>query len=96
MRVQEGVDMFSTCENLAKRLESVDKDVSSVDVKEVQAKLTEEWMSLMEAIQERDKKLEFAGEIRRFNRDIAEALSRIGEKNAKLQTDDTGRDTKSA
>ena len=35
MRVQEGVDMFSTCENLAKRLESVDKDVSSVDVKEV-------------------------------------------------------------
>ena len=53
-------------------------------------------MSLMEAIQERDKKLEFAGEIRRFNRDIAEALSRIGEKNAKLQTDDAGRDTKSA
>merc|ERR1712106_78007 len=84
------------CENLAKRLESVDKDVSSVDVKEVQQKLTEEWMSLIEAIQERDKKLESAGEIHRFNRDIAEALSRIGEKDAILQTDDTGRDTKSA
>ena len=34
-------------------------------------------MSLIEAIQERDKKLEAAGEVHRFNRDIAEALSRI-------------------
>ena len=58
LRVQAGEDKFSTCENLAKRLESVDKDVSNVDVKEVQVKLTEEWMSLIEAIEERDKKLE--------------------------------------
>ena len=42
------------------------------------------------------KEFESAGEIHRFNRDIAEALSRIGEKDAILQTDDTGRDTKSA
>ena len=62
-------------------------------MKEVQANLTQEWMSLIEAIQERDKKLESAGEIHRFNRDIAEALSKIGEKDAILQTDDTGRDT---
>ena len=48
--MQGGEDTFSTCENFAKRLESVDKDVSSVDVKEVQAKFTEEWMSLIEAI----------------------------------------------
>ena len=59
----------------------------------MQANLTQEWMSLIEAIQERDKKLESAGEIHRFNRDIAEALSKIGEKDAILQTDDTGRDT---
>ena len=45
LRVQAGNDEFSTCVNLAKWLESVDKDVSSVDVKEVQAKFTEEWMS---------------------------------------------------
>ena len=67
-----------------------------MDENEVQAKLTEEWMSLLEAIHEIDKKFESAGEIHRFNRDIAEALSRIGEKDAILQTDDTGRDTKSA
>ena len=94
--MQAGEDTFFTCENLAKRLESIDKDVSSVDVKEVQAKLTEEWMSLLEAIHERDKKFESAGEIHRINRDIAEALSRIGEKDAILQTDDTGRNTNSA
>ena len=44
--MQAGEDKFSTCENLAKRLESVDKDMSSVDVKEVQAKLSEEWIFL--------------------------------------------------
>ena len=49
-----------------------------------------------EAIQEKDKKLESAVGIHRFNRDIAEALSRIGEKDAILQTEDTGKDTKSA
>ena len=34
MRVQAGEDKFSTCENLAKRLGLVDKDVSNVDVEE--------------------------------------------------------------
>ena len=42
------------------------------------------------------KEVESPGEIHRFNRDIAEALSRIGEKDAILQTEDTGMDTKSA
>ena len=65
LRVQAGEDKFSTCENLAKRLESVDKDKSNVDMKEVQAKLTEEWRSLIEAIEERDKKLKSAGEMHR-------------------------------
>jgi spectrin beta len=65
LRVQAGEDKFSTCENLAKRLESVDKDKSNVDMKEVQAMLTEEWRSLIEAIEERDKKLKSAGEMHR-------------------------------
>ena len=56
LRVQAGEDKFNTCENLAKRLESVEKNVGTVDVKEVQAKLTNEWMPLIEAIQEKDKK----------------------------------------
>ena len=46
LRVQSGEDKFSTCQEVL----SVDKDVSIVDVKEVQAKLTEECMSLMLAI----------------------------------------------
>ena len=93
VRVQAGENKLSNCEYLAKRLESVDKGVSNVEVKEVQAKFTEEWMSLIEAIEKRGKNLESAGEI---HRDIAEALSRIGEKSTILQTDDTARDTKSA
>ena len=58
---------FSIYEKLAKRYESVDKNVRSVDVKEVQAKLNEEWRSLSEAIQKRHNKLESAGEISQFN-----------------------------
>ena len=46
LRVQSGEDKFSTCQEVL----SVDKDVSIVDVKEVQAKLTEECMSLIWAI----------------------------------------------
>ena len=55
-------------------------------------KSVEEW--IIEAIKETVKKLESSGEIHRFNRDIAEARSRIGEKSPLLQTDDAGRDTK--
>ena len=58
--MQAGEEKFSACENLAKRLESIDKDVSIVDVK---AKLSEELVSLIEAIEERDKKLESAAKI---------------------------------
>ena len=53
-------------------------------MKEVQAKLTAEWMSLIEAIQERGKRLEAPGEVHGFNRDIAEALSRIFRTSAAL------------
>ena len=66
------------------------------EVAGVQAQLSKEWGELIEAIRERDQALEVAGEIHRFNRDIAEALSRIQEKGAILETDDVGRDTKSA
>ena len=65
LRVQAGEDKFSTCENLAK---TVDKDLSDLVMKEVQATLTEEWRSLIEAIEERDKKLESAREMHRINR----------------------------
>ena len=53
-------------------------------MKEVQAMLTAEWMSLIEAIQERGKGFEAPGEVHGFNRDIAEALSRIFRTSAAL------------
>ena len=66
----------------------------SNEVKETQARITQEWMSLIEAIQDRDTKLESAGDIHRFNRDVSEALSRIGEKSAIVSSQDLGRDLK--
>ena len=53
-------------------------------MKEVQAMLTAEWMSLIEAIQERGKGFEAPGEVHGFNRDIAEALFRIFRTSAAL------------
>ena len=53
-------------------------------------------MFLIETIQKRNKKLESAGKIHRFNRDIFKALSRIGEKSAILDMEETVKDTKSA
>lgn len=49
----------------------------------------------MEQIEQRDRKLHAAGEIHQFHRDVAEALSRIHEKDAAL-SDDLARDLKSA
>ncbi|XP_042865885.1 spectrin beta chain, non-erythrocytic 5-like isoform X7 [Penaeus japonicus] len=52
------------------------------------------WNSLLENIEARDQKLEAAGEIHRFNRDVAEALARIQEK-FKSIPEDLGRDVNS-
>ena len=91
LRVQAGEDKFKMCEGLAKRLDNSD---SSNSVKEIQTSINDEWMSLIEAIQDRDSKLESAGDIHRFNRDVAEALSRISEKSAIVSSQDFGRDLK--
>lgn len=50
---------------------------------------------MMSAIENRDQRLAAAGEIHRFNRDVADALSRISDKKAIL-SDDLGRDLNSA
>ena len=93
LEVQAGEEKYRSCENLARRLENVQSP--DTDVKAVQAQLADAWYELIKAIEARDEALESAGEIHRFNRDIGEALSRIAEKTAILQTDDLGRDTKS-
>nr|CAD7256489.1 unnamed protein product [Timema shepardi] len=52
------------------------------------------WKQLLDLMENREKRLQAAGEIHRFHRDVAEALSRIQEKNAALP-DDLGRDLNS-
>ena len=52
------------------------------------------WNSLLEQIEAQDQKLEGAGEIHRFNRDVAESLARIQEK-FKSVPDDLGWDVNS-
>ncbi|EFX83271.1 LOW QUALITY PROTEIN: hypothetical protein DAPPUDRAFT_239996 [Daphnia pulex] len=51
----------------------------------------DEWSKLLETVELRDEKLVAAGEIHRFNRDVAESLSRIQEKYVAIP-DDLGRD----
>ena len=53
-----------------------------------------DWSRLLEAVDLRDEKLAAAGEIHRFNRDVAESLSRIQEKYVAIP-DDLGRDLNS-
>lgn len=52
------------------------------------------WQQLLRLMDNRAQRLQAAGEIHRFNRDVAEALSRIQEKDAALP-DDLGRDLNS-
>ena len=55
---------------------------------------SDEWSQLLETVDLRDEKLVAAGEIHRFNRDVAESLSRIQEKYVAIP-DDLGRDLNS-
>ena len=63
-------------------------------IHDIQSKISRDWLSLIEAIQERDSKLEAAGDIHRFNRDVADAMSRIAEKTAIVSSQDIGKDLK--
>ena len=55
----------------------------------MQTQLTKEWRNIIDEIEQQDRVLEVANKIQRLNRDIAEALSRIQEKVAILETKDT-------
>ncbi|XP_076029013.1 spectrin beta chain, non-erythrocytic 5 kst isoform X3 [Oratosquilla oratoria] len=63
----------------------------AVEVTKYHKKVRAAWTNLLESIESRDQKLEAAGEIHRFNRDVAEALARIQEKYKSI-SDDLGRD----
>ena len=53
------------------------------------------WDRLLESVDIREQRLHAAGEIHRFNRDVADALARIQEKSTAV-SDDLGRDLNSA
>jgi spectrin beta len=55
---------------------------------------SESWQHLLKLVRNREQRLQAAGEIHRFHRDVAETLSRIQEKKAALP-DDLGRDLNS-
>ena len=55
----------------------------------MQTQLTQEWRNIIDEIEQQDRVLEVANKILRLNLDIAKALSRIPEKVAILETEDT-------
>ncbi|XP_031334782.1 spectrin beta chain, non-erythrocytic 1 isoform X2 [Photinus pyralis] len=93
-RVEAGSERFNQCEDLAQKL-IVNESPYKSDIESKQSQLDEKWQKLREQIASRDKRLHAAGEIHRFHRDVADALSRIHEKNAALGTE-LGRDLNSA
>ncbi|XP_023313664.1 spectrin beta chain, non-erythrocytic 1 isoform X1 [Trichogramma pretiosum] len=56
--------------------------------------ICESWQHLLKLVRNREQRLQAAGEIHRFHRDVAEALSRIQEKKAALP-EELGRDLNS-
>ncbi|GFT80923.1 spectrin beta chain, non-erythrocytic 5 [Nephila pilipes] len=93
LRVETGSERFNQCEELAVKLTANDTSYSS-KIEQRQQHLRSAWSVLLDNIEARDQKLQAAGEIHRFNRDVADALSRIQEKYASIP-EDLGRDLNS-
>nr|CAD7456119.1 unnamed protein product [Timema tahoe] len=84
---------ISEIEKRQEQLSNTDDDpVEEVAIRH--AHIRDCWKQLLDLMENREKRLQAAGEIHRFHRDVAEALSRIQEKNAALP-DDLGRDLNS-
>jgi len=92
--VYSGKDNVDDCMNLAQRLKNPDNSDVNQMVQNQRAELKTEWEQLAQAVEVRGKKLEAAGEIHKFNRDVSEALLRISEKESSLGNE-IGKDIKS-
>ncbi|KAK6641322.1 hypothetical protein RUM44_013031 [Polyplax serrata] len=92
-RLEAGSERFNQCEELAQKLISNDSPYIA-DIEKRQDQLRESWEKLLEQMNNREQRLNAAGEIHRFHRDVADALSRIQEKDAAL-SEDLGRDLNS-
>ncbi|XP_076359799.1 spectrin beta chain, non-erythrocytic 5 kst [Tachypleus tridentatus] len=92
-RIEAGSERYNQCEELCRKLTAVESPYTG-ELIQRQEHLRNAWDQLWDHIEARDQKLQAAGEIHRFNRDVAEALSRIQEKYASVP-DDLGRDLNS-
>lgn len=91
--METGSKRFQQCEDLANKLVSNDSEYTS-EIEKRQEEIRELWQQLIATIENREKRLKAAGEIHRFHRDVADALSRINDKDATI-SDDLGRDLNS-
>uniref|UniRef100_A0A915JNN2 Spectrin beta chain n=1 Tax=Romanomermis culicivorax TaxID=13658 RepID=A0A915JNN2_ROMCU len=89
-QVKTGSEQFIACEKLAQDLLSSESFYLN-DIQQHQNHLRSIWASLLDHIEFRENKLEAAGELHGFNRDVADALSRIQEKYSTVPSD-LGRD----
>nr|XP_018898887.1 PREDICTED: spectrin beta chain, non-erythrocytic 1 isoform X2 [Bemisia tabaci] len=92
-KVEAGSERFTQCEELAKKL-IANESPYIADIEKRQEQLRESWQQLLNILDNREQRLNAAGEIHRFHRDVAEALSRINDKDAML-SDDLGRNLNS-
>ncbi|KAG8279574.1 hypothetical protein J6590_101967, partial [Homalodisca vitripennis] len=74
--------------------EEVETSDAVADVRLKHQAIRESWQQLLLVLDNREQRLAAAGEIHRFHRDVAEALSRIHDKDAAI-SDDLGRDLNS-
>ncbi|XP_060523506.1 spectrin alpha chain, non-erythrocytic 1 isoform X2 [Cylas formicarius] len=92
--VETGTERYNQCEALAQKLLANDSPYA-VDIQNKQHQLEHAWENLREQLKKREERLNSAGEVHRFHRDVTDALQRIQAKDAALGTD-LGRDLNSA
>ncbi|XP_078000869.1 spectrin beta chain, non-erythrocytic 5-like isoform X3 [Glandiceps talaboti] len=91
--VDAGSERYAQCEELARQLIE-DQHPETPIIAEKQDALKAGYQTLLEHIDSRDGGLQAAAEIHRFNRDVADALARIQEKEAAIP-EDLGKDLNS-
>ena len=81
--VANGKEKLDGCISLAQRMKGAEENMIN-EVNGVKEACVIEWEELVKMVRLRGQKLEAAGEIHKFNRDIAEAVLRIQEKSSSL------------
>ncbi|XP_074649217.1 spectrin beta chain-like isoform X2 [Tubulanus polymorphus] len=90
LSIDTGSERIQECDQLASKLIANNSPYAD-EIEDRQNELGMAWDQLLEQIEARDQKLEGAGDIHRFNRDVEDTLSRIQEKYDAVP-DDCGRD----